>query len=171
MADQYLANPASGFTVEKFDDTYKIVTKPSLKKHLAQIIKIQLKSALTPSLLEVLAIIAYNNPCTKSLIYKVRKIDPTNGIEKLIRLELIYRYKRSDLPGKPWLYKLTNKFFDLFGIKSTSQLPKVSVTLNEDFENETDPIFENNFFDANRPNRKDNFGIVNNFDQENEGYD
>lgn len=150
---QLLSNPTIGLLVEQLNDTYKMVSKPELKKELLKIIKLQLKSALTPSLLEVIAIIAYNNPCSKSVIYHIRQIDPTASIEKLIRLGLISRYKRSESPGKPWLYKLTNKFFDLFGIKSTKQLPKVKVNFDQDFK-PTEESFDHDFFDTNRP---DNF--------------
>lgn len=152
MNQACLDNPVSGLLITKFDDRYKLITKPELKTALTKIIRIQLRSALTPSLLEVLAIIAYNNPCTKGMIHKIRQIDPTNSIEKLIRLGLVVRHKRADTPGNPWLYKLTDKFFDLFGIKSVQQLPKVSVTLDENFEHIDESI---DFFDVNRPDALD----------------
>lgn len=147
-----LESPTSGLLIAKFDDRYKLITKPELKTALSKIIRIQLRSALTPSLLEVLAIIAYNNPCTKGMIHKIRQIDPTNSIEKLIRLGLVIRHKRAETPGNPWLYKLTDKFFDLFGIRSVQQLPKVSVMLDENFEHVDESI---DFFDVNRPDAMD----------------
>lgn len=143
-----LNDDRTGLVIAKFDDRYKLITKPELKPFLSKIIRLQLRSALTPSLLEVLAIVAYNNPCTKGLIHKIRQIDPTNSIEKLMRLGLVSKHKRAQTPGNPWLYKLTDKFFDLFGIKSTQQLPKVSVVLDESFEHTDESV---DFFDVNRP--------------------
>lgn len=156
MMQNYNNNQACGITIEKFDDTYKLITKNQLYKYLSKIIKVQLKSALTNSLIEVLAIIAYNEPCSKSLIQKIRNIDPINSIDKLIKLDLIFRYKRAETPGKPWLYKLTNKFYDVFGIKSTSQLPKISNNFISEENSALNEIADNNnFFNINRNNNND----------------
>ncbi|WP_391591537.1 Segregation/condensation protein B [[Mycoplasma] cavipharyngis] len=163
MRQNYLTNPTSGITIEKFDDVYKMTTKSDLHYNLSKLIKTKLHSALTNSLMEVLAIIAYNEPCSKSLIFKVRNIDPSSSIDKLIKLGLIYQYKRSDTPGKPWLYKLTNNFFDVFGIKSRNQLPKINnnliQTLDQDLIENSEIETNEKFFDINR---KTNFNINNN---------
>ncbi|MDQ0514145.1 segregation and condensation protein B [Mycoplasmoides fastidiosum] len=160
MKQDYLADPTSGIVVEKFDDVYKITTKVELYDHLRKLIKPNLSSALTNTLMEVLSLIAYNGPCPKSLIFKVRNVDPTNSIDKLIKLGLIYQYKRAETPGKPWLYKTTPKFFDITGIRSKAQLPKVSVSLNGYLDDETNHDSEemneqpgdDDFFNINRKN-------------------
>tara|TARA_B100002019_G_scaffold273946_1_gene270452 strand:- start:1349 stop:1963 length:615 start_codon:yes stop_codon:yes gene_type:complete len=78
---------------------------------------------LSKPALETLAIIAYRQPCLRSDIENVRGVSVDAVIRKLIEMQLVKIVKRSDLPGKPWLFGTTSRFLEHFGINSIDDLP------------------------------------------------
>ena len=75
--------------------------------------------------MEVLAIIAYNEPVTKAFIEQVRGVDCTGVVSSLANKGLIEERGRLELPGRPLLYGTTENFLRCFGITSTLELPPV----------------------------------------------
>ena len=94
-------------------------------------VDIEKNDSLSQSSLEVLAIIAYNMPITRSKIEEIRGVDSTYAIRKLTFLNLIEEVGRSELPGRPILYGITNGFLDYLGLKSIDELPKLEIISNE----------------------------------------
>ena len=78
---------------------------------------------LSKPALETLAIIAYRQPCLRSEIENVRGVSVDAVIRKLIEMQLVKIVKRSELPGKPWLFGTTSRFLEHFGINSIDELP------------------------------------------------
>ena len=78
---------------------------------------------LSKPALETLAIIAYRQPCLRSEIENVRGVSVDAVIRKLIEMQLVKVIKRSELPGKPWLFGTTSRFLEHFGINSIDELP------------------------------------------------
>lgn len=78
---------------------------------------------LSKPALETLAIIAYRQPCLRSEVEEVRGVSVDAVLRKLIEMQLIKVIKRSDLPGKPWLFGTTQRFLEHFGINSIEELP------------------------------------------------
>ena len=78
---------------------------------------------LSKPALETLAIIAYRQPCLRSEIENVRGVSVDAVIRKLIEMQLVKVLKRSELPGKPWLFGTTSRFLEHFGINSIDELP------------------------------------------------
>ena len=76
--------------------------------------------------MEVLAIIAYNEPVTKSFIQNIRGVDCSKLINNLIEKSLIKETGRLDIPGKPIIYSTTETFLRCFGLSSINDLPEVS---------------------------------------------
>lgn len=112
-----------GFELLRLDDSVQFATKqiyaPSIKTALA----IKRKAPLSPAALEVLAVIAYNQPSTKAFIEQVRGVDCTGVISTLIEKELIEERGRLELPGRPLLYGTTKNFLRCFSLKSLDDLP------------------------------------------------
>ena len=92
------------------------------------------ESILSQAQLEVLAIIAYNEPITRVEIDDIRGIHSAHIVKKLVSKDLIKPCGKSNLPGKPNLFKTTKEFLDYFGLSSLSDLPEVSI-FNTDEEN------------------------------------
>jgi len=136
-------DPSRGINIMSYGERYKFFSKSDNRDALANLVTIKYKNPLSARVMETLAIIAYNQPCTKSKVEEVREKDPTPAIQKLLELELIIEAGRDITPGKPFLYTVTHKFYDIFGIKNTSDLP--SINIDQPLEDE-----DIDFFDSNR---------------------
>lgn len=124
-----------GITIEIYGEKVKMVTKPEYSKYYKKLYTDKNNSTLTPAALETLAIIAYNEPITRSMIDEIRGVNSSYLIKKLVFQNLIKEIGRSELPGRPVLYGVTDEFLDYFGLKSTKELPKINL---EKTEEETD---------------------------------
>lgn len=78
---------------------------------------------LSPAALEVLAIIAYNQPVSRSFVEQVRGVDSSSTVQNLVQKGLIAESGRLDLPGKPIAFQTTDAFLRTFGISSLAELP------------------------------------------------
>ena len=81
------------------------LTKPEINKVISKNFDIKQKNPLNQAMIETLAIIAYNEPCTRTKIHEMRKADPTPILDKLIELGLVEQAGRSEAVGKPYLYQ------------------------------------------------------------------
>ncbi len=81
---------------------------------------------LSPTALEVLAIIAYKQPITKAETDKIRGVDSTHIFKTLMDKNLVRICGRSDLPGRPLLYSTTPEFLEVFGLKEIRELPSIT---------------------------------------------
>ncbi len=131
MIGEYWKNDASGICIELYQKVFKFVTKSKCFDALGKVINVKFKNPLSQSVMETLAIVAYNQPCRRSVIEKIRDKDPKAALDKLLSLELISA-RQSNEPGHPYVYSVTNKFYDLFDLKSLAQLPKIEPRLLAD---------------------------------------
>ncbi|BET37663.1 SMC-Scp complex subunit ScpB [Spiroplasma ixodetis] len=125
----------SGLSLIKVGNIYKLTTKP-IHYNRYQVLKQQPLIHLSQAALETLAIIAYNHPVTKPQIEDIRGVNCDSIIFKLKSLNLITEIGRSELPGKPILYDLTDEFMDHFNIESLTQLPTLPQFNNQNDEQE-----------------------------------
>ena len=80
---------------------------------------------LSQAALEVLAIIAYRQPVTRSEIDSIRGIKSERVIDGLIDKGLIEISGRSEGVGRPLIYVTTREFLKIFGFASLKDLPEV----------------------------------------------
>jgi segregation and condensation protein B len=78
---------------------------------------------LSKPALETLAIVAYRQPCLRSEIEEVRGVSVDAVLRKLIDMQLVRVVRRSELPGRPWLFGTTQRFLEHFGINTIDDLP------------------------------------------------
>ena len=117
----------TGLRIIKIEDSYQICTRT---EHFDVIRKLLLPTKypdLSKAALEVLSIVAYNQPVIKSVIEQVRGVDCSGVINKLLSRELIEERGRHNSPGKPILYGTTQEFLRCFGLSSIDELPGVDV--------------------------------------------
>lgn len=129
-------NNSRGIKLEVFGDLCKLVTKKEHANVYAKLVELDTNRPLTQAALEVLAIIAYNQPITRSRIDEIRGIGSSHIVRKLVVKDLIIEASRSEQPGRPILYKTTSKFLDSLGLKCLNDLPVIDENTSE--ENETD---------------------------------
>lgn len=133
----------SGLSLECFGEKYKLVTKKEHKEYYQKLVSKEQEEKLTPGALEVLAIIAYNGPITRTQIDEIRGVNSSHFLHRLLYKDLIEEKGRSELPGKPILYGVTDTFLDYLGLHSLEELPKVSTTFVE--EKEEVSLFESRY--------------------------
>lgn len=117
--------PEYGLSIEKYADNYKLTTKKEHNEYYEKIVEIEKNSELSSAALETLAVIAYNSPTTRSHVDSIRGLDSSYQIKKLLYRNLIKEVGRSDLPGRPILYSVTDEFLDYMGLSSLSDLPEI----------------------------------------------
>lgn len=121
-----------GLEIECYGDRVKIITKKEHSKYLEKMFSEETNENLSPSALETLAIIAYNEPVTRSVVDEIRGVSSAHIIRKLVFKNLVKDVGRSEQPGRPILYGVTEGFLDHFGISSTKDLPKLAEVKNEE---------------------------------------
>lgn len=114
-----------GFRLHQVDGGYQLRTAEDLKVYLQNTIKARSFRLTGPSL-ETLAMVAYKQPCPKSAIDEIRGVDSSHLIRALMDRNLLSFAGKSELPGKPMLYKTTSKFLEVFGLRSIKELPSLS---------------------------------------------
>ena len=82
-------------------------------------------SPLSNAAMETLAIIAYNQPVSRSFIEQVRGVDSSSSVQTLLARNLIEEAGRLDIPGKPISYRTTAVFLRSFSLEGLEQLPKI----------------------------------------------
>ena len=108
------------------DDCAQLCTRQEYMPQIKEALDIRRGGNLSNSSIETLAIIAYNQPVTRTYVDTVRGVDSTYAVNNLLDKGLIEPKGRVDAPGRPMLYGTTPDFLRVFGINSISELPDVS---------------------------------------------
>ena len=134
-----------GINLLVFDETCQFCTKEQYAPYIREALGIRRGGNLSASSMEVLSVIAYNQPATRSFVDQVRGVDSSYAFNSLIDKGLIEACGRLDAPGRPMLYITTEKFLRVFGINSLSELPATETMVPP---KEETPIIEENTDDA-----------------------
>ena len=127
----YYDDNKRGLRLRFLGNTIKLTTREEHKEYYQKLLESPVNNVLSVPALETLAIIAYNEPITRGQVEKLRGVDSTFVIRTLVARGLIKECGKSDLPGRPLLYKTTDDFLDYFGLSSREELPDIS-KLEED---------------------------------------
>ena len=127
-ADEYNSpgNIPRGIMLLTFGDSCQLCTREELGGYVRDALGIKRGGNLSASSLEVLAIVAYNEPVTRAFIDTVRGVDSAYAVNSLCDKHLIEVCGRLDVPGRPMLYRTTEDFLRVFGISSLGELPEVA---------------------------------------------
>ena len=128
MADHFNSeNSTRGLRLLVFEDTCQLCTKEQYAPYIREALGIRRGGNLSASSMEVLAVIAYNQPVTRTYIDTVRGVDSSYAVNSLLDKELVEACGRLDAPGRPMLYATTEKFLRVFGLNSISDLPQTEL--------------------------------------------
>ena len=116
-----------GIKLSRMEDKYQLCTKNENGDYVKRALQGRRNSPLSSAALEVLAIIAYNQPVTKAFVEQVRGVDSDQVVAGLLAKELIEERGRLDAPGRPILYATTSEFLRCFGIKRLEELPPLPI--------------------------------------------
>lgn len=112
-----------GFEIERYGSRYRFLSKAFVHEAAKKLFSIDKISKLSNAALETLAIIAYKQPITRVEIEEIRGVGADVMIRKLETRGLIKEEGRSDAPGRPFLYSVTDEFMDAFKLLSLDELP------------------------------------------------
>lgn len=124
-----------GIRINYLGNTFKLTTKSEHKEYYQKLIENPETNTLSQAALETLAIIVYNEPITRLMVDEIRGVSSRDMIRKLVAKGFVKEVGRSDMPGRPILYKTTSEFLDYFGLASRDDLPKFEMTLEKTVEN------------------------------------
>ena len=113
---------AKGIRIIEVAEGYQFRTKPIFSKYVQNLYKVT-SLMLTPTSLEVLALVAYRQPISRNEIEKIRGVDSSHIVRGLIDKRLVRVSGRSDELGKPITYSTTQEFLEVFGLVDLEGLP------------------------------------------------
>ncbi len=125
-----------GLRISYLGDAFKLTTKQEHRKYYEKLVVTPGTNKLSQAALETLAIIAYNQPITTSEVNEIRGVGSGQLIRKLVAKGMLKEAGKSDLAGRPNLYRTTSEFLDYFGLATLEDLPEIKK--NNEETSETD---------------------------------
>lgn len=115
----------SGLALIFLEEQVQLVTNKCYESDIRQVLLQRKNQPLSSGALEVLAIIAYNQPVTRGFIEQVRGVNSNHIVNTLLEKGLLEEAGRLDAPGRPIRYKTTPLFLRSFGIDGLDKLPSL----------------------------------------------
>ena len=122
LSDRY-ESTASSLTVLKLGSCYQLAVRSEFSDHVRAALETKKNTPLSPAAMEVLTIIAYNQPVTKGFVEHIRGIDSSSVVNSLVEKNLLEEAGRLDVPGRPIAYRTTPAFLRCFQLSSIDDLP------------------------------------------------
>ena len=114
-----------GIELVDYGNIYKFISKTTVYPYAQKLFQTGKQQSLSQSALETLAIIAYKQPITRVEIEELRGVGAEMMLRKLQARDLIREAGRSDAPGRPILYEVTEEFMDSFKLYTLNELPEL----------------------------------------------
>ena len=121
-----------GIQLLQIGNACQLVTKEVFAPYIKSALGIKDGGNLSKASLETLAIVAYNQPVTRTYIEQVRGVDSSYSVSVLLDRGLIEEKGRMDVPGRPRLYGTTEVFLRVFGLSDISELPPLALAGGND---------------------------------------
>lgn len=112
-----------GIALRRLDDAYQLCSEAAYAPYVRKAMDIRRNTPLSQAAMEVLAVVAYNQPVTKAFVEQVRGVDCGAVLQGLMTKGLVEEKGRLELPGRPLLYGTTPHFLLSFGLTSLEDLP------------------------------------------------
>lgn len=124
LNDRYETNESS-MQVIRLADSYQLCVKEQYIDYIRAAMETKKSAPLSAAAMEVLTIVAYNQPVTKGFVEHIRGIDSSSVVNSLVEKNLLEEAGRLDVPGKPIAYRTTAAFLRCFQLSSIDDLPAV----------------------------------------------
>ncbi len=124
LNDRYEENE-SALMIIKLSDSYQLCAREKFIDYIRAAMETRKVAPLSPAAMEVLTIIAYNQPVTKGFVEHIRGTDSSSVVNSLVEKNLLEEAGRLDVPGRPIAYKTTAAFLRSFQLSSLDDLPAV----------------------------------------------
>jgi segregation and condensation protein B len=125
--------------VTEVADGYQLCTRHEYNDYIRKFLKLDRSTRLSQPSLDTLSIIAYKQPLTRQEVDEIRGVDSSGVIKTLLEKKVIGPAGRKKVPGRPIMYRTTQKFLEYFGLKDLSDLPTLE-DLREVLEGDEVPL-------------------------------
>lgn len=135
---------SSSLVALRLGDKLQLATRDEFAPTIKIALDMRRNTPLSSAAFEVLAIIAYNEPVSKSFVEQVRGVDSSSVVNTLVEKGLVEEIGRLDIPGRPIAYKTTSNFLRCFGVSSLKGLPPLP---RDEIDNEQQTLFDDEEMD------------------------
>jgi len=104
-------------------DEVHLATRPEYSSAVRRALRPEVTGRLSHAAYETLAIVAYQQPVSRSRIEEVRGVSCESVLANLELRDLIAEVGRGSGPGQPKLYGTTMRFLQVMGLESLDNLP------------------------------------------------
>ena len=116
----------SALVIGRLGNCVQLMTRAEYARFIKAALENRRQAPLSQAAMEVLAIVAYNQPVTRGFVEQVRGVDSSGVVKSLVERNLLEEYGRIDsLPGHPIAYRTTENFLRCFGMESIDALPTI----------------------------------------------
>lgn len=119
-------------------DGFQLCTRSEYSDWIRKLLKLDKSFKLSRAALDTLAIIAYKQPLTRAEVDEIRGVDSSGVVRTLLEKKIISPAGRKNVPGKPMMFRTTQKFLEYFGLRDLSEMPTLE-DFNEELEGEVEP--------------------------------
>jgi len=111
------------YWIEQNNGGYRLVLRDEFQRMRDKFYGRVKEARLSPAVLEVLSVLAYNQPATADHLSELRGAPAGAALSTLVRRRLV-KLERSVDSGKSSQYSTTERFLKLFGLESLEALPR-----------------------------------------------
>ncbi len=111
------------YWIEQTNAGYRMVLRKEFERMRDKFYGRVKEARLSPAVLEVLSVLAYNQPATLEQINALRGEPSGAALSTLVRRQLVAMQRPAD-GGGPSQYSTTERFLKLFGLESLDALPR-----------------------------------------------
>ena len=122
----YYAFERRGMRLLQLEDKWQLCSSPDYADIIRKAFEIRKPAKLSQPALEALTIIAYYQPTTRAYVDKLRGVDSSYTVSLLLERGLIETCGHLQAPGRPLLYRTTEKFLRSFHISGLDELPPLN---------------------------------------------
>lgn len=116
-----------GIRLQKHRGRFQLTSAPEAALPVERLLGLDISSRLSRAALESLAIIMYQQPCTRPQIDAIRGVNSDGVLKSLLIKGLIQEIGRAEAPGRPILYSVSTDFLQYFGLNSLAELPPLNL--------------------------------------------
>lgn len=132
-----------GIMIMQSQQIFHLTTMPEHSAYHKKLLETPQTTRMSQAALETLAIIAYQQPITRTEIDEIRGVKSDRPVQTLLSRLLIEEAGRKDSIGKPILFGTSKDFLTYFGLMSLDELPPLPEGADtEDLKQEADLFFE-----------------------------
>ena len=130
LADDY-SYERRGIRLIRLEDSWQMCSGAEHASVIRKTLESRKPARLSQTALEVLAIVAYFQPVTRTYIEQIRGVDSAYTVGLLLERDLIQEAGRLAVPGRPIQYRTTETFLRSFGLTSLEELPELPSATQE----------------------------------------